>query len=134
MSGLALACIVLLAYELKSYRMATARSLQTIAQIIAENSSAVLLYDDRKLAAEILSGLRVEPEISGAVLYDQAGEIYASYPGEGARRFLAHPGADGVQIQSNEVRVFQPVMQGSTRVGTIYLQGSLRGTYQRLRV
>jgi methyl-accepting chemotaxis protein len=132
--ALALACVVLLAYELRSYRNATARSLQTIAQIIAENSSAVLIYDDRELAAEILSGLRVESEISGAVLYDKAGQTYASYPSGTVNGFPARPGPDGVSIRSNEISVFEPVLQGSTRVGTLYLKGSLRGTYQRLRV
>ncbi len=49
---------VLLTYELYSYRQTTRRSLSTIAELIASNSTAVLIYDDQKLAAEILAGLR----------------------------------------------------------------------------
>ena len=53
---LGLMAAVLLLYELFSYKQSTRRVFSAIAQIIADNSTAVLIYDDRKLAAEIMAG------------------------------------------------------------------------------
>src|SRR6185295_11133292 len=77
---LTLTCLALLMYEIFSYRQTTTRGLSTIGDIISANSTAVLVFDDPKLAQEILSGLRAEPEITAAALFDQNGKLYATYP------------------------------------------------------
>src|SRR5690349_16126529 len=77
---LGLTSIALLTYELFHYKQTTRHSLTTIADLIAANSTAVLIYDDQKLATEILSGLRAEPEIVAAALYDRNGRLYVAYP------------------------------------------------------
>ncbi len=135
MAVLGLTSCVLLAYELYSYKRTTERSLSTIADIIAANSSAVLIYDDEKLAAEILSGLRAEPEIAAAALYDRLGRRYVTYPANWPTgEFPVAPGRDGVQFKLRHITLFKPVIEGQTRVGTVYLQGDLNGMYRRLGV
>lgn len=132
---LLLTSIVLLAYELYSYKQSTRRSLLTIADIIAANSTAVLIYDDHKLATEILSALRAEPEITAAALYDKQGHLYATYPFSLVPSTLPPtPGALGIEFKANDVTVFQPVIEGERRVGTLMLRGDLEGTYRRLGV
>src|SRR5688500_3214224 len=76
---LALMASVLLVYELFTYKRSTRRVFATVGQIIAENSSAVLIYDDRELAAKILAGIRAEPEIVLAALYDKKGHLFMSH-------------------------------------------------------
>jgi hypothetical protein len=51
---LLLACTALMWYEIISYRQTTAKNLSTLAGIIAANSSASLIYDDPKVAEEII--------------------------------------------------------------------------------
>src|SRR5882757_4317384 len=77
---LTISCLVLLSYEIYSYKRTTTRSLSTIADIIAANSTAALVFDDPKIAAETLAGLRAEPEITAAALYDKSGKIYVTFP------------------------------------------------------
>jgi PAS domain S-box-containing protein len=132
---LGLTSSVLLAYELYSYKQTTRRSFNTISKIIADSSTAVLIYDDKKLAAEILSGFRAEPEITAAALYDQNGQLYVSYPANGPlAQFPDHPGADGIEFGFHNVTLFKPVVEAQTRVGTLYIRGDLAGMYRRFGV
>lgn len=125
--------VALFVFEVRSYRIETSRSLMTTGSIIAENSAAVLLYDDKKMAAEILGGLHVEPVISAAALFDRTGKVYATFPKTIAADTLpALPGADGVVLDLVNITVQMPVMQGESRVGTLFLKGNLIGMYQRL--
>ncbi|HTO03983.1 MAG TPA: ATP-binding protein [Opitutus sp.] len=132
---LGLMAAVLLLYELFSYKRSTHRVFSTIAQIIADNSTAVLIYDDRKLAAEIMEGFRAEPEIVLAALYDRNGKLFVGYPADrAADAFPERPGADGIDFDLHEVSLFKPVVEGQNRVGTLYLWGDLAGMYRRLGV
>src|ERR1700722_15368117 len=71
---------VLLVYESRSSAQAAVHGLGTMADIIASNSTAALIYDDRKLAGENLAALRAETDVAAAALYDKEGKIYAVYP------------------------------------------------------
>lgn len=132
---LGLTSCFLLAYELYSYRQTTRRTLNTLGQIIADSSTAVLLYDDRKLASEILSGFRAEPEIASAALYDKQGRLYVGYPNDRTvEDFPSEPGIDGIHFGPHHVILYKPVVEGRNRVGTLYLRGDLSGMYRRLGV
>ena len=51
--AMCLAFVMLLYYETRSFRRATARDLSTTADIIAANSAAMLIFDDPKMAGQI---------------------------------------------------------------------------------
>jgi len=132
---LGLTSCALLGYELYSYKESTRRTMTTLGQIIADSSTAVLIYDDRKLAAEILSGFRAEPEIAAAALYDKQGRLYVGYPADRpSTDFPVQPGLDGIRFAPHHVTLFKPVVEGRNRVGTLYLRGDLSGMYRRLGV
>ena len=131
---LTITCGALLAFEILSSRKTTATSLSTIADIVAENSSAALIFDDEKLAQEIISGLRVEPEIAAAALYNQQGRLVAEYPQVPGRVPPAPPGRDGIVMHLTGLTLAKPVMQGDQRVGTLAIEGTLGGAYRRLAI
>lgn len=127
--------LVLLSYETRSYKHTTATNLETIAEIIAANSTAVLLYDDAKLAREILSGVRAEPDIVAAALFDVEGRLYAYFPATTPpSAFPATPGADRRTFGLHELILVRPVIEGERRVGTLYLKSNLGAMYRRLGV
>jgi signal transduction histidine kinase len=131
---LALTSAALLSYEVYSYKQTTTRSLSTLGDVIAANSAAALIYDDQKVAQELLSALSAEPEIVAAALYDKSGQVYATYPqGRELRSFPTRPGADGLAFKPRSLALFQPVMQGQGRVGTLYMEQDLEEMYRRLR-
>lgn len=75
------------------------RSLSAIAGIVAENSAAALLFDDEKLAQEILGGLHVEPEVTQAALFSNQGKLFATYPANlPASEFPQSPENPAIQL------------------------------------
>jgi PAS domain S-box-containing protein len=127
--------MVLLVYESRSSAQATTHGLRTIADVIASNSAAALIYDDPKLAEENLSGLRAEPDVSAAALYDKQGKIYSVYPSYlPGSAIPAVPLADGAKFTFRELVLSQPVVQGGNRVGTLFIRSNLGGLYRRLSV
>ncbi|HEY1792571.1 MAG TPA: PAS domain S-box protein [Opitutaceae bacterium] len=127
--------LALLVYEMRSSKQGSELSLRTMADIIASNSTAALIYDDPKLAEEILAGLRAEPDIREAALFDKQGHLYAVYPsGTPAAEFPASPQSDASIFNLQGLTIYHSVIQGTNRVGTLYILSDLRSMYRRLRV
>jgi PAS domain S-box-containing protein len=135
LSVLIVSYLALLSYESRTYKQTTTRSLSTLADIISSNSTAALMYDDPKLAREILAGLRADPDVVEAALFDKKGRLYSTYQtSPDPVAFPASPAADGIRFNMRELTLYEPVIQGNTRVGTLYLKTDLGGMYRRLGV
>ena len=132
---LALTCAGFLAYDMVAFRKSVSRQLATIAAIVADNSTAVLAFEDRRGAAEMLSALKAEHHIVGAALYDEAGNLFTSYP---VKRPLsdypAHPGQDGYHFGHGELWGFEPVEENGHRLGTLYVESDLGAISARFRL
>ncbi|HEY1717872.1 MAG TPA: ATP-binding protein [Verrucomicrobiae bacterium] len=134
LSVLLLTCAMLFYYEIHSYRQTTARDLSTTADIIAANSAAILIFDDKNLAGQILSGLRADPEITAAAFFDKNGKLFARYPADSPASALPDsPGPDGIRFQTAQLTLCKPVIQGQSRVGTLFLQENLN-LFRHLKV
>jgi PAS domain S-box-containing protein len=133
-SVLLLAGIGLLSYEVTSYRGATARSLSTLAQAIAADSAGALFFGDEKTAREILSGLRAEPDIVAAALYEKSGKLHVSWsPRPDSQPVPPAPGPDGLRFSRDQLIAVQPVMQADARVGTLFVRQNLQGMFHRVQ-
>jgi uncharacterized membrane protein affecting hemolysin expression len=75
---LALACLGFSAYEFVTFRSGMVQQLSAIARLVANNSTAVLAFDDKRGAEEILSALKDEPHVAAAALYDADGNLFSS--------------------------------------------------------
>ncbi|HUP93248.1 MAG TPA: ATP-binding protein [Solimonas sp.] len=80
-SGLAVAvvCTLLSAADYAELRRQTLDAAQAQANMIALNSIAPLVFDDRPHAAEALSVLSAAPHMASAVLFDRSDNQFASY-------------------------------------------------------
>src|SRR5689334_14090775 len=82
-----LCCFVVLVFvivcylflEYNSFRHAAQRDVTTLGEIIASNSAGALAFDSPKDAEDILNGLKANPHIIAACLYDKDGKIFAAY-------------------------------------------------------
>ncbi len=134
-SVLVLTCLVLFAYEIRSYRQMLERNISTDAEIIATNSPAALIFDDHTLAQEILSGLRAEHNVTVAALFDAHGRLYATYPADlEAAGGLTVTEADGIRWQLRSLTIWRPVMQDRSRVGTLLIRVDLQEMYARFGI
>jgi signal transduction histidine kinase len=131
-TGALLTCGTLLAYEVVTFRQAMVRTLTTLGQVVASNSQAALAFDNHDDAGDVLAALAAEPHIVSAALYDEDGGVFATYPRAGGGRDVPlRPVADGYRFGRSDLSLYQPVVAGTRRVGTLYLRSDLGAMYER---
>ena len=101
------------------------------AEILAESVVAPLDFGDRATAAEAANALRVNPRILAAGVYDAKGDLFASYArlGDLLPPQLRQRRADNQSL----IAAIAPVTRSGTRIGTVYLVGSVDPISNRLR-
>ena len=77
---LVLICSAYILLEYSSSKDILKNKVSTLGAVVASNSSAALAFDSEHDAAEILSALQGDPHIVAAALYDQDGNLFATYP------------------------------------------------------
>jgi hypothetical protein len=134
--GLLLTCAAFFAYEFLTFRQTTLRHLSTLGEVIAQNSTAALAFENRDDAKETLDSLKAEPHIVSAALYDQDGKLFSKYPAnQPANSFPATPANDSFRFDHSYLTGFEPVVQGGNkRLGTLYLKADMGAIYERLRL
>jgi PAS domain S-box-containing protein len=120
-------------YDLATYRQNLAGSLSATAAIIADHSAAALTLRDAKDAQATLASLRADSRIAAAALYDRQGNLFVRYPAQSPASAFPLPPANGSErFEGGRLILFEPVVEGSTRLGTLYLKSDFAPLYQRL--
>lgn len=123
------------AYEFLTFRQSSVQQLQILSQAIASNSTAALAFDNADDAAAVMAAFRADPHIAAAALYDAGGKVFATYPqGLAAASFPARPGKPGFTFGRTELIGFQPVAEGSRRLGTLFVRSDLGAMYARVEL
>jgi signal transduction histidine kinase len=132
---LAVTMTVFCGYELLTFRQTSVQQLQILSQAIASNSTAALAFDNADDAAVVLEAFKADPHIVAAALFDAQGKAFATYPrGLAAARFPDRPGALGYTFGRTRLVGFQPVAEGSRRLGTLFVESDLDAIYARIRL
>lgn len=130
-----LTCASFFAYEFLTFRHTSVQQLSTLGKIIGTNSTAALAFDNQDDAREILAALRAEPHVTAAGLYDKNGALFTQYPSSLAPGDLPpKPGADGYRFEQGRMISVEPVVEGSKRLGTLYLSSDMGAMYERFRL
>jgi hypothetical protein len=128
-------CLTFFAYEYYTFRKRIRENLSTIGKIISANSTAALAFDNHEDAKEILAALKAEPHIQAAALYDRNGNLFAQYTnGISSNSFPVKPGPHGYRFIDAQLEGFQPVVEETRLLGTIYLISDLGAMYERFRI
>jgi signal transduction histidine kinase/HAMP domain-containing protein len=133
-AALLLASTGFVAYEVVTFRRTLTRHLETLAQVLGNNCTGALDFNDRQVAEEVLSALRVEPDIVAACIYSKDGRIFATYSAAGEGRQVSPPllQANGARFEGDRLVLFQRIMHHREVVGTIYLESTLVALSERL--
>ena len=130
MVALVLISIAFLAYEVIMFRHSMVRDIRTTAEIIGNQSTAALTYDDRTTAAEILGALSTQPRIVSAGLYKD-GELLAWYPKATENSAPTNMPAIGEPRFQNDRLVYaREVILNGERIGVVYLRADLQEVHQ----
>ena len=132
-----IAFVLLMAYQYVSGRRQLMEELHTEATLIGANSSAALLFNDKKAAEEILAAIRFTPRIVGAALYRADGQRFA-FENDPERIFPeqideSNPNEDfAAKLGIVPDLIRKAVFQDETRVGTLLIHVTFESLFWRL--
>ena len=121
--------------ELVTFRKTLIRDLTTLADLLANQSTAALSFDKKEDAEEILSSLRANKRIVAAGIY-KGRRLFAQYdanPREGDV-LPSLPELNTARFQRNRLVLFRQINLAGEPIGTIYLKSDLSEINQRLQL
>ena len=114
--------------ERRAARNDLVQELAAVAGIVADNSTAALVFDDPASAEETLNALRAIPSIIRAEIHRAGGDLFASYLADGAvppgRAWVGGEGHEP-DFGDDSLRLTQPIVLDGETVGTISIQSNL---------
>lgn len=125
-AALLLALTLLGFNEIRSHRKSMERDLQSLADIIGASATSALEFDDEAAAAKTLAPLAHKPSILAAAIYKKDDKVLAGhFRGPSSSTNLPPRGADGYRYEDGQLLVFQPILRGPDRLGTVFFQVDL---------
>jgi PAS domain S-box-containing protein len=121
-AALLLSGIGLIVMDSFYFRSWLERDLGALGQIIADNSTAALAFNDPHAATETLAALRARAHIARACIYSLDGTTFARYARPGT--LATCPPAEAgrvVRVTGDELLVSQPVLLSERRIGSLVL-------------
>jgi PAS domain S-box-containing protein len=104
------------------FRATMQRDISALAQIVADNSTGALAFDDPQAAARTLASLRARPHLAAACIYRPDGGMFAKYVQSGAAMECPVGNApDEMQFTGAGLMIRRPVMLNQRRIGTLVL-------------
>jgi hypothetical protein len=103
------------------FRSATERDISVLAQILADNSTAALAFEDPQTAIQTLASLKARPHLIAACIYRPDGSIFATYvrPGAATGCPAGRPQGrepDEMRITSTGLLIRRPIALSQRRI------------------
>jgi diguanylate cyclase (GGDEF)-like protein len=127
--------VLLILFQFGALRSAMVADLQVQARIVGNNSSAALLFGDRRAGEDLLAALAVSPSVRSAGIFSADGRMLASYQhaDTASPPLPLHPGSGaGRRVGTEFVEVYEPVDVDGRRVGSVMIRASIHTLYRRL--
>lgn len=133
-TGLALLIsgIGIIAVDSYFFRSRLERDISALANIIADNSTAALAFDDPQAAFETLAALHARNHIVSACIFRPDGSILATYTRAVAGSGCPPPGArDEMRFTANALTATRGIVLNNRRIGTLVLDYDLNEIGER---
>ncbi|HYC73942.1 ATP-binding protein [Brevundimonas sp.] len=98
---------------------------EVLADVLAANVAATLVFQDREAARETLGSAAQIPGVSAVWLFDAAGAPFSAYSTDGGASQPTAPPMDGSRFDRDRLTISTPVQLDRDRVGTLVLISSL---------
>jgi two-component system sensor histidine kinase/response regulator len=133
--ALLLSYALFMTYERIAERREMVRELTTQAEIIGNNSTAAITFNDPESAQETLSALKDQPEIISAVIYDGDQTPFARYRRADQPVDSAPPGprAEGSYFAVDRLTLYRQIKLDDVVIGTVNLESDLQRLNSRLK-
>ncbi|MBI5187053.1 MAG: response regulator [Nitrospinae bacterium] len=125
-AALLIACAMFIAYDQALLRKNMVRDLSTLAEIIADRSTAAIAFNDPVSAKETLSALSAKQSIVTSCIYEDTGQMFTCYfRGTQKADFPPRPEKDGYIFRDSHLIMFRPIFLENERIGTVYIKADL---------
>jgi signal transduction histidine kinase/ActR/RegA family two-component response regulator len=121
----------LIVVDLARFRSGAADDTRALAEVIAENSAAAIVFDDADAARDMLDSVRVRPTIALACAYRANGTLLAVYE---RTTVDVCPAAPGDRFTWRAVGSRVPVVRNQRTVGAVYVERRLSDLGGRVAV
>jgi diguanylate cyclase (GGDEF)-like protein len=115
-----------LAFDSVNARAQLEARLRTLADVVSQNSTAALNFEDRAAATEVLQALRAESPVVSGCLYDMSGHLFASYQRQSGNYGCATQLHGVVTYESGYSSVIRDVERHGEFLGTLCLKSDLQ--------
>lgn len=122
---------MLTADSLVSYRYLRS-DLETFAEVIGNNSTGALAFDDPRVAAQTLGALRARQHVQIACLFGMTGPAFATYARPGFTGTCPAPAGQRVRAEGRVLVASEPIQLAGRPIGTLVLQYDLGEIYARI--
>jgi signal transduction histidine kinase/CheY-like chemotaxis protein len=129
--ALLLACGSVLTYDQIVSRREMRRDLESLAQIVASNSTAALTFGDRQAGEEVLSSLQAK-HIAAATIYSKDGGFFATYGVPAQTAAAASRQAKGSWFKAGRLIACTGVTLQHQQIGAVCLESGLEELRTRL--
>jgi len=117
------------------FRQAMQRDISALAQIVADNSTAALAFNDPRTATDTLASLHARPHLVEACIYRPDGESFAQYLRSGAAGACpSGGGADEMRFTPDGLLIRRPILLSGKRIGTLVLLYNLGELSEHVRL
>ena len=131
---LVVACLVSAVSNANMIRSSMVRTLSGLTDVISANSTAALLFEDRKAAQEVLGSLRREPIVIAARIYDKDWKMFATYTSAAGEDFsVPDRQAPGCYVRADHMEIFRPILDEGTTIGHVFLRAHMGEVYAGIR-
>lgn len=128
-AALLITIVVLAIYDIQRYRSVLSKDLNTQAELIGRASIPALQFDDSKLARANLALLEVRPNIISASLYDETGQLFASYINQESPQFLPAETRNlinRISFEGDKLRIKRRIVFNNELLGLIEIQANYK--------
>jgi PAS domain S-box-containing protein len=133
-AALCVASIAFAEYGVYRFKQMQMQDLNTLANVMATNSTAALAFKDQKSAGEVLQALSAKPHILAAAIYAPDGKPFAVYHRQTSKGIYTPPPVENEssRFTSDRVLIFQKITFGGEHIGNIFLEGDTVEYHQLL--
>ncbi len=117
------------------FRSYLKNDLSALAQMISDNTTASLAFDDPATAADTLGSLRERTHVATACVFRQSGALFAKYTRANATVTCAAPEPQNeIRFQNGALLVSRPILLDKQRLGTLVLVYDLGESRERIQL
>jgi diguanylate cyclase (GGDEF)-like protein/PAS domain S-box-containing protein len=122
-------------FDLSGLKQSMAQDLSTLADVLGQNSTAALTFQDADAAHSVLQALQAKPNVTAACIYSADGKPFATYVRRGMGPGFVPPSAQGqmTSFESGRLVLFRRIVFAGETIGTIYIESDLQPLRVRLR-